>query len=159
MGFVFTLTPVLEARKAAEEKAQREYGVALEEVEARRREQREYLEEAERRRAEVRAAQMQGQPVLMRELYESWIAQRRESAERLTPTIHKLHAKAEQFRLALVKVMQARLVLEKLREREYREWLNAEERSERRRFDEIAIRNYAEEQRRQRAAAEVQELV
>ena len=152
MPFQFSMEPVLEHRRALEDKAQREYGAAVARLEATRGRKRDIETELESRKQQVRREQQQALPYIMRELIENWIVSLEQHLREVDLEAKRQAVQTEQMRLRLVKAMQNRTVMEKLRDKEMSDFKVTEERSERRRFDEIAIRNYAMERRQEKFA-------
>lgn len=151
MAFKFSLQPVLQQRLAQEEKRQREYGEAQSKAEAARERRRQVLENIDRWAGEVR----RGQATLdfaRRDLIERWITAQNERLELMEEEIAMLAAQAEQCRARLVKAMQDRTIMEKLRERERTEWRQEEDRAERRFFDELAVRDFISHKQQEKAA-------
>jgi flagellar FliJ protein len=152
MAFKFSLAPVLEQRQATEDRAQREYGTAQQKLLRLRQQKREIDGEVQARKQQVREEQMQALPYARRELVENWIVALEQHLRQVEQDMYRQIAMVEQLRLKLVKAMQDRTIMEKLRDKEIEEYRQAEERSERRRFDEIAIRNFAMAQRQAKFA-------
>ena len=153
MAFRFTLQAVLDHRRTQEEQVQRAYGQAQSQVEAARRERRQVQQDMAMRMEEVHRRQPGEAGFSWRALYENWIEELRRQARRIEQEIVTLEEHAEQWRAKLVKAMQARMIMEKLREKELRAYRLEQARAERRLFDEIAARNYITRQEREKHAA------
>lgn len=151
MPFKFTLQPVLQQRVATEEKRQREYGDAQAKVESARERRRCVVEDISRWGDVVRRTQG-AMDYARRELIERWITAQEERIELLDAEIEMLAAQAEQCRLRLVKAVQDRTMMEKLREREHADWRIEEDRAERRFFDEIAVRDFIDQKNQEKDA-------
>lgn len=153
MPFRFSLERVLDHRNAQEERAQRAFGEAMQALEVLRAEKRAIEEEVADRVAEVRARQQAGLVFALRRIYEDWIAAQREKLPDYDRRIAEAAAETERRRLELVAAVQARMVMEELRERELEAYRVQEAREETKQFDEIAARKVIERQIREKRAA------
>lgn len=151
MGFKFSLQPVLEQRQAQEEKRQREYSEAQAKAEAARERLEQVKRDIARWDAEIRAG-LGTMPFARREMIERWIGSQEERLELMDEEIRMLEQAAEQCRLRLVKAVQDRTVMEKLREKEMAAWRMEEARAERGFFDELAVRDFIDQRNQEKDA-------
>ena len=158
MRFRFTLQPVLEQRLTVEELRQRVFAQAHAAVEAARAEVRLVDEDLSARKDQIRQRQAGGMTLPMRRMYEDWIAAQTARRVQLNGRLQELEAKAEAERVKLVKAVQARIVMEKLREKELKAWRLEEARVELKEFDEIAVRNFANERRQEKNAGQAERI-
>lgn len=152
MGFEFTLQAVLDHRLTLEEQAQRHYSEAQARVEAAQAEKKEIEADIRARFEQIREHQRRGAGLAWRQLIEQWIDNQRLAIHQLENRIEDLKKEVEKRRQALIKAMQAREVLEQLREQEFEVYRYEEARMEMKLFDEIAVRNYLEERNREKDA-------
>jgi flagellar export protein FliJ len=87
-----------------------------------------------------------------REMIERWIGAQEGRLELIDEEIRMLAQQAEQCRQRLVKAVQDRTIMEKLREQERMGWLLEQERAERRFFDELAVRDFIDQQHQEKDA-------
>ena len=158
MGFQFSLQPVLDHRKVQEEQIQRFYSQYKGQLEAQQKIQSEIQEDLKQRLEQVRTQQREGMDHPKRELYETWIETRRMDIEQLNEQIRKLGQIVEQWRLKLVRAMQARMILEEFHEQELKEYRTQEARAERKMFDEIGVRKYIDTQRQEKNAGQAERI-
>lgn len=158
MGFRFSLQPVLNHRKLLEERAQRDFSLARQRVEELRNMKQGLEEDVANRGAQIRRAMLAGIGFAERSLWENWIRAQRAEALRLAREIDEAQRLADEKRARLVHAMQQRTVLDRLRERELADWRREQDRAERRDFDEIAVRDYAEQMRQAKAAAQAERI-
>src|SRR5689334_11960197 len=105
MALQFSLAPVLEQRRALEDKAQREYAAALERIQHARRKREQIEEDLAQRKRQVLEAQQHGIRYLQRELIENWIQVLQQQLLDMERELHRLAAQAEPLRLKLIKAM------------------------------------------------------
>ena len=159
MVFVFSLQSVLEHRLAKEEKAQREYSDALGCLREARRRRREVEQDIERRAEQVRQMQRTGLRFAEREIFERWIQARQTQVQELAREEQRQAEQVEQCRLRLLKAVQDRTIMEKLRDKEWTAYRVEEARADLRRFDEIAVRDYVNAHRRREKIARQRERI
>ena len=152
MGFKFTLQAVREHRQTVEEKLQREYSEALGQLEAIRQQQRDVETDISRCIAEVRRKQACGLNFAEWGIYEHWIDEQHEQVERLLGKAEQMAKEVEVRRLKLVKAVQDRTIMDKLRSSELKAYRKEEGRVELRLFDEIAVRDYVRAQHQEKDA-------
>lgn len=152
MGFKFSLQTVLEHRQTLEEQAQREYSESLARLEATRRRRTEVEADIARCVSNVRIRQARSVNFAERELYERWIGELEIQVGRLQDEIQKQSVEVEKLRLKLVKAVQDRTVMEKLREKELAAFRIEENRAELKQFDDIAVRDFAKARLREKIA-------
>ena len=150
MGFNFSLQAVLDHRHTQEEQRQREFSEAQAKVQTVMRQQVEIRQDIARRNEQIRSRQQTGLSFAHRELYENWIGAQEAQWHRLEQEREELEKVAETKRQALVKAVQARTVMENLRDQEQAQWLQEEKRAEMRLFNEIAVREFNEQRRREK---------
>lgn len=142
-----------------EEKSQREYGEALGRFEAVRRRRQEIDEDIARCAEQVHQGQMRGFGFREREIFERWIEAQRQLARQLQDELQRLAIEVEQRRQLLIKAMQDRTIMERLREREMAAYRQEEARIELRLFDEIAVRDYIDTMRNREKDSDPQERI
>lgn len=152
MAFRFSLQPVLEQRQRIEDERQRELGDIQRRLESSRRRVQEIEEDIRRRHESVRENQRKGVRFALRELEERWIQAQRQAALEEQQVIRGLEEQEVQARARLVEAAKGRMVIEKLRERELAQWKLDEARRELKLFDEIAVRDYVNDRRREKNA-------
>lgn len=150
--FRFSLQPVLEHRTTIEEQRQREFAEALTRLEAARERRRQIDGEILRCHARVREGQRSGLDFALRELFERWIGAQQQLTVEADASIRKLDDEAQRRRARLIEAVKARKVIERLRERELKDWKREEDRAELKVFDEIAVRDFVTESRREKDA-------
>jgi flagellar FliJ protein len=162
MPFRFSLQPVLEHRKRIEESRQRECGEALSRLELARSEMKRLKEEIRRRHDQIRSDQRTPQSgaaaFARRALIENWICVQRGEIGATEAIIVHREQEWRQSRDRLIGALKDRKVIEKLRDRESRDYRRNEARSEMKTFDEIAVRDFANERRREKAAAHTERI-
>ena len=149
MGFTFSLIEVLEHRQVREEEAQREYGLAMAALSEARSALDTIQEDVTARSGQIRRAMIAGITLPERELWEGYIQSRISDASQAGEAVLRADQLAQAKRNLLVKAMQQREILEKLREDERRAWERMEASAELKRFDEIAVRAFSERLREQ----------
>jgi flagellar FliJ protein len=156
MPFTFSLEPVLEHRRRLEQNCQRQCGDAMARVEAVRERQQRLQNEIERQHEEIRAGQRSrhtgGSAFALRQMAERWIVAQRGQVDQLQGAIDRLNEELRVARERLIEAVKDRMVIEKLREKELDAHRRREARAEMKTFDEIAVREYLNEQRREKDA-------
>jgi flagellar FliJ protein len=158
MPFRFSLQAVLDHRRSVEEQRQREFGEALTRLEAARGQRHRIEREIHRRHVQVREGQRGGLDYALRELIERWIDLQRQEAVEVDASIGRLDEEARRRRARLLEAVKARMVLERLRDRELRAFRQEEARAELKVFDEIAVRDYLNEHRREKDAHQAERI-
>lgn len=140
--FKFSLEPVLEFRQVTEEARQRDLNVALEAI-ATVEESKTQLEiKIEKSRADQHESVRRDLGRAHLFLYQQWLDWARSELPRLEERIETLTAEAEKRRVALARAAKDRMILDKLKEKELRDYRYEEDRAEQRMFDEIASREF-----------------
>jgi flagellar FliJ protein len=142
MVFEFSLEAVLDHRRTLEDQAQRAFSEVQSSIHAMENQQRVIQQDLTARRAEINLAMQSGQTWQTRELSENWIRVQKHRDMDLAGQIAERRKELEVRRKELVKVMQAREVMEKLREEALEQWMIEQHRAEQKVYDEIAIRDF-----------------
>jgi flagellar export protein FliJ len=148
MGFKFSLQAVLNQREANEERCQREYSMALAQLETLRRRRVQIDEEIEHCRDRIARGQRDGMDWDHRRLIEQWIDHQKEEGLRVDRLCEEANENVERKRRQLTEANQQTRIMEKLREREYGDWRLGERRAEAKAFDEFAMRRHDQRKRR-----------
>ncbi|MCE5228663.1 flagellar export protein FliJ [bacterium] len=146
MKFNFSLQAVLDQRLAQEERMQRDYNQTMAQISAVRHRMKDVEDDIARWQVEVRGEQMR-MGFGKRGLYENWIDVQNDELKQLQGQLDRMMQIAEKERQLLIKAMQARTLMEKLREREFKLFREDADRAEARMFDEFAVRDFAEQRK------------
>lgn len=151
--FKFKLQPVLDQRKAVEELRQREYHEALRQLTGLEEKRSEVLRQHDEAREQVVRSIGTRHGGALRQYFADWSRWVSREIRRMEGEIGSLRAQAERRREALVEAVKQRTMIEKLREREEREWRTEEARAEQKTFDELALREYAGRRREEKSSS------
>lgn len=147
MKFNFSLQAVLDQRMAQEERMQRDYNQTMAQISAVRRGMHEIEDDITHWEEQVRSDQA-NMGFNQRGLFENWIDVQHDELKKMQQQLEQMMKIAEKERQLLIKAMQARTLMEKLREREYKLFREEADKAEGRMFDEFAVRDFAEQRRR-----------
>ena len=150
--FKFSLEPVLEHRKAIEEKRSREHGEVLSRINRFKGDVHEYEEQVLRSHKAISEGIQRGVNPAYGALFGECIVGARAEMERIEAEIKQLEAEAEKRRLALAESAKARMIIEELRDEEQKKFRAEQARAEQRMFDEVAIREFVTRQREENLA-------
>ncbi len=147
MKFNFSLQAVLDQRLAQEERMQRDYNQTMAQISAVKRGMHEIEDDIAHWESQVRNEQA-GMAFNQRGLFENWIDVQHDELKKMQEQLERMMKIAEKERQLLIKAMQARTLMEKLRDREYKLFREEADKAEGRMFDEFAVREFAEQRRR-----------
>lgn len=152
MKFNFSLQAVLDQRLAQEERMQRDYNQTMAQIGAVKRGMHEIEDDIAHWESQVRNDQM-NMGFEKRGLFENWIDVQHDELKQMREQLERMAKIAEKERQLLIKAMQARTLMEKLRDREYKLFREEADKAEGRMFDEFAVRDFAEQRRRKNEQA------
>jgi len=141
--FRFSLQPVLEHRKAIEEKRQGELSQVVQII---RRREDEIATLVAKRKIECESALREPSGPIgsaYRSLLGDWIEWANEDIDRIEKEITVLNFEADRRRTLLAEAAKASMTLEKLQEKEEAEYREEEKKEEQKLFDELALREFA----------------
>lgn len=147
MKFNFSLQAVLDQRLAQEERMQRDYNQTMAQIGAVKRGMHEIEDDISHWENQVRGDQA-NMAFDKRGLFENWIDVQHDELGKMREQLERMMKIAEKERQLLIKAMQARTLMEKLRDREYKLFREDADKAEGRMFDEFAVRDFAEQRRR-----------
>ncbi|MDP4092149.1 MAG: flagellar export protein FliJ [Bacillota bacterium] len=143
--FEFRLQSVLNIKKQMEESLKNEYGKAVKRLE-REKEKLKHIEiEQEECMKKMSSDSSKGVKVLKLKEYSVYISRLKEKAQLQKENINMAQKNADNYRERLVKAMQEREILEKLKEKKYQEYLVSRLKAEEKLSEEIAGYNYTNE--------------
>ncbi|MEN6625620.1 MAG: flagellar export protein FliJ [Candidatus Sumerlaeia bacterium] len=153
MKFNFSLQAVLDQRLAQEERMQRDYNQTMAQISAIKRGIHEIEYDIDRWMEQVQANQA-AMGFNKRGLFENWIDVQNDELKKMQEQLERMKKIADKERQLLIKAMQARTLMEKLRDRELRLFHEEADRAEARMFDEFAVREFAEQRKRRESETE-----
>ena len=140
--FKFSLRDVLDYREAIEKTRQRAYMESMKGVNQMENEKNELHARIERSRRTLHEGIQRGMSHAYRRLYNQCAVWAETGVKQVEARIARAMVEVEKRRQALAEASKARMILEKLSEKEKADYRKAEDRAEQRMFDELAIREF-----------------
>lgn len=140
--FTFTLQSVLEQRKNAEDRLQKELAHLDRQLQA----QKAALNDLRARRSQcsrsLQQSQCKGISIGDARIYMSFLERTDRKIEAAVEALNQLRAQHHQKRLQVLEAVKQRKAMEKLKERKYRQWRKAQNRREQAQLDEAAVARF-----------------
>lgn len=156
--FRFSLESVLDQRRTMEEARQRALAEGRTVVSRLEAERLTLSEKVSLNLFAVQEAIRRGESPAQRELYDNWIEWARDRIARIDRELERARQEVERRRLALVEAAKARMMMDKLREKELEAYRKEEELQERNFFDELASREFDRRRREAKVAREEERI-
>ena len=153
--FKFSLETVLDHRKTVEEALQRSLAQAtaiLDALQAKKEEVQEKIQTNQSRLSEI------GLDLARRGLHENWLQWAQGEIQRIDHDIKEAETEVEARRGALIEAAKATAIMEKLEEREEQAWRQEEERAEQRQYEELALRKYLMNKRKENVSVDSERI-
>ncbi len=140
--FSFRLQAVLKLKSQLEEKAKGEFAMAMLKLQAERRKLQQIQQEQSGCMEELRQHEETGITVGRLKEFNAYIMLLRDHITEQKIAVNEARENADKHREKLIKAVQEREILEKLRERKYEEFLQSVRKDEQKHLDEVAGYKY-----------------
>jgi flagellar protein FliJ len=140
--FIFKLQPLLNIKEQMEEQLKNELGKAIQKLEAEKQVYRKLEEQREECIFNAGSEASQGVRVDKLKDYSSYITFLKKKMEKQKENINLVQKNVDNYREQLIRVVQEKEMLEKLKEKKYREFLDEQQELEQKLIDEVVNYKY-----------------